>query len=579
MHYDKKKEYPPEQTVLKIQNILKKIGIEQLEEMTLSRLVDDDCAVSTRLCLSEDYFCGTNGKGTSLEYARASAYAEFMERIQYPYILEYLPPDNRKISNREFKKLEIFKYFLPKEKINNKKYIDEIIDISSDFAKYKFGRYIDTVPYNYINKNKIVYLPQKLRWYVAISTGTSAGNTDYEALVEGLSEIFERFIQTKAIVENITFPDIPEEIYMKYDSIKKLVQYVKKLGFKILVKDASLNGKYPVICTVIINEYEKSYFAAFGAHPYLPLAIERCFTETLQGIDLSNERIIDFYFKTEGKKDNSIKCAKVDNALSHRFIELNKSFFLGESDYSFNLSNWQNVENMSNKELFQSIIYSLTKNNIDVFIRDVSFLNFPAFQIYIPQLMSNYINIDDEKGLSLRYHYTKCDTVIKNNLNITLTKKEMLDFFNYFFHMRMRYSTGDYKNIELYYLILLIQVKNYDKAINILRTMLNMKNFIMKKRLISFFIDYIEFIKINTKTTEIKNSLAVRYGRYYTNKIFDLFISKKGYSNLIKMMKKRKLNEINKEGIARKNEIIESLLNEYRKNIPNQLSLKKLVSD
>ena len=51
----------------------------------------------------------------------------------------------------------------------------------------------------------------------------------------------------------------------------------------MLVKDASLGGKFPVMCVTLMNPRTGGVFASFGAHPSLEIALERSLTELLQG--------------------------------------------------------------------------------------------------------------------------------------------------------------------------------------------------------------------------------------------------------------------------------------------------------
>ena len=51
----------------------------------------------------------------------------------------------------------------------------------------------------------------------------------------------------------------------------------------MLVKDASLGGKFPVICVTLMNPRTGGVFASFGAHPSFAVALERSLTELLQG--------------------------------------------------------------------------------------------------------------------------------------------------------------------------------------------------------------------------------------------------------------------------------------------------------
>ena len=73
------KDASPESTVEKIQKILKSLNIEMVEEWADENEID---TYSLRLHLKNCDAIGSNGKGMSRAYAQASAYAEFMERLE-----------------------------------------------------------------------------------------------------------------------------------------------------------------------------------------------------------------------------------------------------------------------------------------------------------------------------------------------------------------------------------------------------------------------------------------------------------------------------------------------------------------
>lgn len=82
------KEQYPLFTINKIRSILSEVGIFVTE-----RFIKDGDFFTCRLELAndglEEFHIGTNGKGTSLEYAYASAYAEFMERLQNNFLISH----------------------------------------------------------------------------------------------------------------------------------------------------------------------------------------------------------------------------------------------------------------------------------------------------------------------------------------------------------------------------------------------------------------------------------------------------------------------------------------------------------
>ena len=83
LSYDKCKDASPDKTVNRIKDILKKIDIQTDIEWTEQEYHN---AFSNRITLSPTSL-GTNGKGTDIEYALASGYAELIERIENGTIL------------------------------------------------------------------------------------------------------------------------------------------------------------------------------------------------------------------------------------------------------------------------------------------------------------------------------------------------------------------------------------------------------------------------------------------------------------------------------------------------------------
>lgn len=581
MLYDKKKDASPEITVSNIKNILKTIGIVDLNEIIISRKIDEHVSESVIVSIPEDISCSANGKGTNLAYAKASAYGEFMERLQNGGLFNTKAPDMKKMSTDELLDTGILNFWFNQDEKTIKKYLSSVLDICSNFANYlsKDEKCVETVPFYHFNKDVIAYIPMDLLQYTGGFTGSCAGNTPQEALVEGLSEVFERFIIRKAIKEPLAFPDIPPKIYMKWDTIKNIIDYLDKLDFDIIVKDASLDGKYPVACAVVLDRKTKGYYVWFGAHPSLPIAIERCFTEILQGVDLSNRQFVNTLFKFEGKKDNPILDAKIDNAFNNRFLEVNSEFFIKKSDYLFKEENWLPNDNLSNSELLIKMIKLQLDSEINVFIRDVSFLGFPSYVICIPALMTNLFDINPSSGIDLRMNYYKSVKVMGENISINLSPDEILDFFKYYFHLQITLK-NEYKNLEMLYIITLIHTKKYKSALNAVNALKTMQKYSSYSKMFSLLAEYLNMIIMNTEKNIITNRLKGKYGKYFTSKILKIFTEDSSFENAVNTLKKTKLyslKHISEEAVEKKQFISAEILEIYKKNIPNQYSLKNLL--
>ena len=145
------------------------------------------------------------------------------------------------------------------------------------------ARGICSLPFVRQSDGKVVYFPSNLIENLYLSNGMSAGNTLAEAQVQCLSEIFERAVKREILENELALPDVPQEVLAKYPGILAGIRGLEEQGFPVLVKDASLGGRFPVMCVTLMNPRTGGVFASFGAHPSLEVALERSLTELLQG--------------------------------------------------------------------------------------------------------------------------------------------------------------------------------------------------------------------------------------------------------------------------------------------------------
>lgn len=577
MEYNKKKDKAPKDTILKIKEQLKKIGISNLKETFIKRIVDCNSVFALRIHFENNIYIGQNGKGTTKEYATASAYAEFVERLQGYNLFNIKQPDEKLIDKKTFLKSKTLDFFLQKE--NSKYYIDEIWNICN---KYNINsRKIKSIPFYHFNKDNVKYLSPQLLDFCSLSTGLAAGNNKYEALVQGLFEIFERHVLVQAIINPFSFPNIPETEYMIYDSLKEYIEYANKLGFKIYVKDASLNCKYPVVCTIIVNEKNGIYKVNFGSHSILPVAIERCFTESLQGIDLSNNKHIKYFFRQLNDKKNSIVSCKIDNAYRYNYIELKNENFIESSDWEFSSEFWHKTDNYSNKDLLEYWFNKLINNNFNIFVRNMSYIDFPTYQIFIPELQSTFLLPLSNDEINIKINYYKLFSIFENNLKLKVTEIEFLDFCKYYFHLKNK-ITHKYKNIELYYILILFYTNNINDALLLVKAKKNNKKYRQAIKLLVFVEDYILLTTKEEKNKIIKKELSDKYGEKRTEKLINLLFSKTSFKNIIQRIKKQKTfeKEVYFDKIKDRNKkILEKNINNYfKKHKKNQEDLKNLFN-
>lgn len=236
----------------------------------------------------------SNGKGASELAARASALGEFFERLSTNYFWTHFYLGET-LANRAYVHTPDERWFpvetdaWPAGLLNA-----ELQAFYNPDAAVPAGRLIDlnsgniergicAIPYTRLADGAVAYFPVNLIGNLFVSNGMSAGNTLKEARAQALSEIFERHVKFRIIRDAICLPDVPEAVINRYPNIAAGIAGLRAKGFGIVVKDASLGGRYPVMNVTLLHPDDQGCFASFGAHPRFEIALERALTELLQG--------------------------------------------------------------------------------------------------------------------------------------------------------------------------------------------------------------------------------------------------------------------------------------------------------
>ena len=286
------KDLPVEQTIANMSGVLADLGMK-IEIASWRNIVPNVWSLHIRDAHSP--MCFSNGKGSTKESALASALGEFIERLScnHFYNDQFWGED---IANAAFVHYPDERWFKPGAR---GKLPAEILDEHClriynpdgelrgshlyDTNSGNVQRGICTLPFVRQSDGKVVYFPSNLIDNLFLSNGMSAGNTLAEAQVQCLSEILERAVKREILEGEIVLPDVPQEVLAKYPGIVAGIQGLEAQGFPVLVKDASLGGKFPVMCVTLMNPRTGGVFASFGAHPGFEVALERSLTELLQG--------------------------------------------------------------------------------------------------------------------------------------------------------------------------------------------------------------------------------------------------------------------------------------------------------
>lgn len=236
-----------------------------------------------------------NGKGATKLAARASALGEFFERlgthyfwthfylgetranrpfVHYPQERWFAPTDDGHWP-AELLNPELHAFYNPQGDIDG----EVLVDLNSGNVQ----RGICALPYTRLRDDAQTWIPVNIIGNLYVSNGMAAGNTMMEARSQALSEIFERNIKNRIISQGLCLPEVPEAVIARYPGIAAGIKGLREAGFGILVRDASLGGRYPVMNVTLLHPRDQGVFASFGAHPRFEVALERALTELLQG--------------------------------------------------------------------------------------------------------------------------------------------------------------------------------------------------------------------------------------------------------------------------------------------------------
>jgi ribosomal protein S12 methylthiotransferase accessory factor len=388
------KERDPISTINNLRNILANLGILTIESSWRSA---GEHNFSVHIHDSNfSKAIGTNGKGVSKEYALASAYGEYMERLQNGvlYKQEYGLKDELMFNYPDVIGMSWNKY------LEN----SEVQSLVSNLFEGNFTNdlkacgeeQIELLPFYGVEEKNIIYLPNKILNNVCGTNGMCAGNTPSEAISQGICEIFERYVLRRIFLDNaITYADIPID-YLKKFEVFRLIETFQDEGYHVVVKDLTLGGRYPVIGLIIFDDTCQHYKMAMASDSLFETALQRCCTEIFQGYKLSDapESMveIDFseakYIDTQCSSEEKSKLYEFQQCFYRNNGVLPNSILL-PSKSQFNEENINKafiLDFISQEELLTHLLRILRINGHNLYVRDVSFLDFPTYRLYIPGL-------------------------------------------------------------------------------------------------------------------------------------------------------------------------------------------------
>lgn len=369
------KERSPQETVRVIQKYLSERGIQTQEEWMKPPY--EHC-YSMRLHIAGTHV-GQNGKGVTRELARASGYAEFMERLLLGKLYEgRRAPDDETDSENVLSFIRLTQ--MPGE--------PEVPSEPEEPTKPKEP----TKPeFSSGEKNKApeFHRISRLECKALYATnGCCAGNSRQEAFVQGMSEIIERHHSLLFYQKNLTPPQIPENIWSSWPTVREVMEAVRAQGeYELKLYDCSMEEKFPVACAVFQNRRTREYGVRFGAHPIWEIAVERTITELFQGRDAKGAAKLQSTVSDDPTQYNMLQVYKL---VKNGNGELREKFVSGTCDFARNSSLEEKDQQrkkqamQDNAALAEFAFQYIREQNLQIYVRDASIQDFAALQILIP---------------------------------------------------------------------------------------------------------------------------------------------------------------------------------------------------
>lgn len=392
-HFIPGKDASLEASIARMQSKLAEIGF-QVEERSWLHPVDG--LWSVHIADRDCPLLFTNGKGASQLAAQASALGEFFERLSTNYFWSHYflgeefashrythYPEERWFSfdpdhggwPEELLTPDLHELYNPDNAIP----AQALVDRNSG----NIERGICALPFSRVSDNETIWVPVNIIGNLYVSNGMSAGNSKEEARAQALSEIVERYIKFRVIREGLCLPDVPETVLARFPQLAADIRDLRAAGFGILVKDASLGGRYPVACVTLLNPGDQGCYASFGAHPRFEIALERALTELLQG------RALDALGGFPEPGFDLDEVASAPNLEIH-FVDSSGVIhwnFLGNAP-DFQFADWN--FSSSTREDYACLVDMIQEDGFEIYVADYTHLGMYACRMIVPGMSEIY---------------------------------------------------------------------------------------------------------------------------------------------------------------------------------------------
>lgn len=343
---------------------------------------------------------GTNGKGMTMRYALASAYGEFMERLQNGVLFP----------NRQLKFAPGLFRFGPDEVSRT---VPEIRDACDDVLREIFrflppGSAPDVLeqavgdgtllcaPFADVFHGCVRVLPVELFYNLTGSNGMSSGNTPAEAIAHGICEIMERYAMREIYMRRLTPPCVPEALFEGTEILSRL-RALQRTGYSYEIRDCSLGRGLPVI-GLLLRDPAGRFTFHLGADLRAEIALERCLTEIFQGNEQDiSERFTSLTLEApQTRAEKAEYCRKFCDVTVRGTAPWPSSLLGPAPSYPFR----RLAQSGESDEEDMRLLFDLIKDSgYQLYIRDVGYLGFPSYYVYIPRMSEIDLIYDDGKDL------------------------------------------------------------------------------------------------------------------------------------------------------------------------------------
>lgn len=370
-----------EESITRMKEVLASVGCETTLSQEKHPL--DHCYSVNLASVEVPNHIYSNGKGVVSDASIASAFGEYIERLQTNNSFSDFYLGNRKQYPDEivfefgggYLNDELRILYDPDGELQEQ----DLVDYNSDFEDK-----IVALPFTKQSDGDTVYFPLGILSNLYVSNGLATGNTPEEAHVQALSEILERYAKMEIIKKGYALPKIPDGIVQSFERVQSGVEELRRRGYIVEVLDASLGGKYPVTAISLIHPKSSSLFVSFGAHPILEVSLERTMTELVQGRELDE---LDTFDVPTFDMDF---VASSFNLEAH-FISSNGKIGFGflRSAKTFEYTPWDYTGNGSVEEYnyLSNIIEMMGR---DIYLRQYNYLGFYSCQMIVPGVSEIY---------------------------------------------------------------------------------------------------------------------------------------------------------------------------------------------